>query len=388
MSNRNDSQHSNDPSAVGVSRRALLQGAVAGGAALAVSGFPAILGAQDKAGDKPLVVGTGAHTYEWVDNWAKLPEGKRFGNTHAVVETADGRIFVHSASPTGDATCVFDPDGKFIKSWGERFAPNAHGMDYRKEGGEEFLYLAPTGMHKVYKVTLDGEIAMEIDYPKEAKNAKGEPIYADAEVEKKDKDGNVSKSVKKGSDAYVPTFIALPPGSEDFYVADGYGASYVHRYNAKAEYVSTFGGKGSGEGQLNCPHGIWWDDRDPANPLVLVADRSNVRLQWFTPDGKFVRMVKDELRHPCHFDIRGKDVLIPDLHGRVTIFDKDDKLICHLGDNADPAKFRGKNNTPAGETRPGTFYTPHGAMWDAKGNAFVVEWLPYGRVTKLKKVDA
>ena len=111
----------------------------------------------------------------------------------------------------------------------------------------------------------------------------------------------------------MPTFIAFAAGQTgDFYVTDGYGSNYVHRYNTKGEYIQSWGGTGgkadSAEepGKLKCPHGIWCDTRDSANPMILVADRANVRLQWFTLDGKFVKMVKNEpgvdnLRHPCHF---------------------------------------------------------------------------------------
>src|SRR5204862_5296995 len=147
----------------------------------------------------------------------------------------------------------------------------------------------------------------ELRYPKDAKNAKGEPCYAD-------------------EGKFVPTFIAFGP-TGDFYVTDGYGSNYVHRYNIKGEYISTFGGTGNGEGQLKCPHGIWCDTRDAANPMIVVADRSNVRLQYFTLDCKYISMVKDELRQPCHFDQRNGELLIPDLFGRVTIFDKNNKLV-------------------------------------------------------------
>ena len=173
----------------------------------------------------------------------------------------------------------------------------------------------------------------------------------------------------------------------DFYVADGYGSHYVHRYNAKGEYQSTFGGQGKDAGQLKTPHGIHCDTRDPANPTIVVADRSNVRLQWFTLDGKFIKMVTDELRHPCHFDQQGTDLLVPDLMGRVTIFDKDNKLVTHLGDNPN-TKQRRNNKTPKEELVAGNFCTPHGAIWDRAGNSYVAEWLPYGRVTKLRKVSA
>ncbi len=356
-----------DPDGVELSRRAFVRASIVVGTAIA--GFPAILRAQDKAGTKPVVVGSGAHTYEWLDNWAKLPAGKQFGNTHAVVVTADKRVFIHNASPTGDATCIFDPDGKFIGSWGAQFAKGAHGMDLRSEAGTEFLYLAPTTMHKVFKTTLGGEVVMELDYPKPARDVKNGRMVPDYD----------------GPEHFVPTFIAVPANG-DFYVTDGYGSNYVHRYNAKGEYLQSWGGTGQAPGKLNCPHGIWCDTREE-EPTLVVADRANVRLQWFTLDGKLIKIVTEELRHPCHFDQREGDLLVPDLKGRVTLLDKDNRLIVHLGDNPDVSQ-RGNNGVKQSDTRPGVFCTPHSARFDSDGNIYVVEWLPYGRVTKLKKIDA
>jgi hypothetical protein len=346
------------------SRRSFLKAAAATGAAM-TAGVPNIF-ADDKAGAKPRIYGKGAHTYEVIDNWATHPN-KPWGNTHMVQEVADGRIFIHHTGP--ESVHVFDPDGKFMESWGADMTGAAHGMDIRTENGEEFLYFAPTGQHRVVKTNLKGEKVFELGVPTEAKNAQGEACYPDP-------------------NKYVPTFIAFAPGENaDFYVTDGYGLSYVHRYNHKGEYLSTFGGKGNGEGQLDCPHGIYCDTRDPANPTLLVADRSNHRLQWFTMDGKFIKLVTDELRDPCHFDQQGTDILIPDLQGRVTIFDKDNKLITHLGDNPIP-ELRRNHGTKKEQLVPGDFCTPHGAIWDRAGNIYVAEWLPYGRVTKLRKVSA
>ena len=348
----------------GPSRRSILKSAATG--VIAAAAGPMILTSKSMADTKTPVLGSGAHTYEVVPDWAKRPDDKPWGDTHMVQEVADGRIFVHHTGP--ESVHVYDADGKFVEAWGADMKGAAHGMDLRKEGSEEFLYFSPTGQHRVVKTNLKGEKVFELPFPDKAKNAEGKPCY-------------------DGPAKYVPTFIAFAPGDNgDFYVTDGYGSNYVHRYNIKGEYVSSFGGTGDGEGQLKCPHGIWCDTRDPSNPTILVADRSNVRLQWFTLDGKFIKMVKEELRHPCHFDQQGTDILIPDLHGRVTIFDKDNKLVCHLGDNADPAK-RGNHGVKPNELMPGQFVTPHGAIWDRAGNIYVAEWLPYGRVTKLKKVS-
>ncbi len=359
----------------GPSRRTVLKSAVAVTAASAAlaAGAPTILTAM-KLDSNSIVLGSGQHTYEVVPNWAKRPDSKPWGDTHMVQEVEDGRIFICHNGP--DSVHIYDPDGKFIESWGD-MKGSAHGMDLRKEGTEEFLYFAPTNQHKVFKTNLKGEKVFELGYPKEAKNSKGEPCYKDGQ-------GPDGKP-KRAEDFFVPTFIALAPNG-DFYVTDGYGSNYVHRYNIKGEYISTFGGTGNGEGQLACPHGIYCDTRDPANPTILVADRSNHRLQWFTLDGKFIKMVTDELRDPCHFDQRGTDILIPDLNGRVTIFDKNNKLVTHLGDNPDPAKRR-NHAVPKEQQVDGQFCTPHGAIWDKAGNIYVTEWLPYGRVTKLRRVS-
>ena len=179
-----------DPSTL--SRRQFVQ------AAAATLAFPAIVGATDKASTQPVRLGAGDHAYEWVDDWAKLPAGKKFGETHAVVETADGRILIHNQSPTGDATCVFDPEGKFITSWGKQFANGAHGMDLRVENGQEFLYLAPTTQHKVFKTTLAGEVVLELDYPKQARDVHDGKVVPDY----------------TGPRKFVPTFTAFAPGTD------------------------------------------------------------------------------------------------------------------------------------------------------------------------------
>ena len=57
---------------------------------------------------------------------------------------------------------VYDANGKFIEAWGGEMKGHAHGMDLRKEGGEEFLYFSPTGLHKVIKTNLKGEKVFEL----------------------------------------------------------------------------------------------------------------------------------------------------------------------------------------------------------------------------------
>jgi len=55
-----------------------------GCAAGTVVAGPTILGAQDKAGTKLPVTGTGEHTYEMAHDWGQLPATIKYGNTHGV----------------------------------------------------------------------------------------------------------------------------------------------------------------------------------------------------------------------------------------------------------------------------------------------------------------
>ncbi len=106
---------------------------------------------------------------------------------------------------------MFDANGKFIKSWGREFKGSAHGLHIRKEGSTEFLYLCDTKRALVVKTTLDGEEVFTLGYPKESK-----PY---------NKPGADGKPIK-----YSPTNLAIAPNG-DIYVGDGYGSSYVNRYN-------------------------------------------------------------------------------------------------------------------------------------------------------------
>lgn len=341
-----------------LSRRNFIKLGATASAALA-TGAP-FIHAEDKSGSKTPVLGSGKHQYEVIHDWAQLPNDIKFGNTHGVAEDSQGRIYikhtVHSSSPKADAVCVFDADGKFIKSWGADFRGGAHGMHLAQEGGDEVFYLCDTNRRKLVKTTLDGKVIWEKGCPTES-------------------------GKYENPDKYVPTNVATAPDGSLF-VADGYGSNFIHIYKADGTYVSTFGGTGNQPGQTACPHGLMVDTRGK-DPLLVVADRGNRRLQYFTLKGEHVKFVTDELRAPCHFDQMGTDLLIPDLESRVTLFDQDNKLIVHLGDGTHYNGIREKDRSAF---TPGKFVAPHGAAFDHSGNIFVAEWVEIGRVTKLKKI--
>ena len=135
---------------------------------------------------------------------------------------------------------------------------------------------------------------------------------------------------------------------------------------------------------MNNPHGNMVDLRDPAKPILLVADRGHGRIVRYTLDDKPIDIVEGT-RQPCHFYERKGEIVVPDLSGPVHILDKDNNVIVQLGDNPNVAQ-RAENKVKQADTVPGHFCCPHGATWDSHGNIFVAEWLPYGRFTKLQRL--
>lgn len=305
-----------------------------------------------------MMLGSGSHVYEVVEGWGRLPRGVQFGYTHGVVVDSQDRVYVHNQSK--DAVIIFDRDGNFLGSWGEEFAGGAHGMFLNQEGGAEFLYLADYKRHIVVKTTLEGDVIWTLGAPDLPE------VYGRREL-------------------YQPTDVAVAPNG-DFYVSDGYGQSWIHQYNADSKWIRSWGGVGSEHGKLNCPHGIWVDTRRPT-PVLLVADRGNFRIQSFSLDGKPLGFVTEELRYPCCFYQFGGEMYIPDLHGRVTIFDKDNKLITHLGDYPDVWERPGWPNLPVEERHLGKFVSPHAVCVDSWRDVYVVEWISDGRLTKLRHCD-
>src|SRR5690606_19206655 len=108
-----------------------------------------------------------------------------------------------------------------------------------EEQGVEYLWLTDQDSAEVVKTTLDGRTEMSLERP-------NHPVYA-------------------GGAKYVPTWVAVNEkrlgGNGDIWVADGYGSSYIHRYNERGDYLSSINGTQGAAGAFNCPHGIQFVSR-------------------------------------------------------------------------------------------------------------------------------
>ena len=70
---------------------------------------------------------------------------------------------------------------------------------------------------------------------------------------------------------------------------------------------------------------------------------------------------------------------------RVTLLDRQNKVLAHLGD-AGIDSWKAIRAGARDQFPVGKFVCPHGACFDHEGNIFVVEWVEVGRVTKLRRV--
>jgi DNA-binding beta-propeller fold protein YncE len=309
-------------------------------------------------------VGEGEHTYENVPNWCKLPSGTDAigASTHGgLVEDKDGNIyFTMEAGP--HAIYVYKPDGTMARAIDDPKLLGIHGLCINDENGEQFIYGAHLAGARAVKLKLDGTLVWEIPFEKFNESGK----YKD-----------------KGQ--FHPTAIAVAPDGSIF-VADGYGQNWVHKFDKDQKYLMSFGGpsKNAEEGKFATCHGLGIDKRGE-KPLLLVCDRANRRLQEFDFDGKFVKVIAQGLRLPCAPSFHGDHIAIAELEGRVTILDKDNKEVAHLGDNPNTKQWA-TNKVDPKDWKPGVFTAPHGMTYDHAGNLYVMDWNVSGRVSKFVQV--
>jgi len=272
-----------------------------------------------------MAFGSGRYAYEVEEGWGQLPEGWGFGWIPAVAVDSQDRVHVYSRSE--HPVVVFDREGQFLYSWGEEHLKDAHGIFI---DAADTIFCVERETHIVRTFTTEGELGMTLGTP-DVPGADGAPFN-------------------------LPTDLALGPNGEMF-ISDGYGNARVHKYSPDGELIMSWGKPGTGPGEFDLPHSVWVDGRN----RVLVADRSNNRIQLFTLDGEYIEEWGG-LAHPDTVYIDGDDIVyVAELDQRVSILTLDGEVISRWG-------------SERGSEVPGEFYAcPHGIWTDSHGDLYVSE---------------
>jgi hypothetical protein len=171
----------------------------------------------------------------------------------------------------------------------------------------------------------------------------------------------------------------------DIFVTDGYASDRVHRFNAKGEYLASFGGKAAPY-NFKTLHKIAIDTRfDP--PRLVGTDRANNRAVHLSLEGELIGEIATDLLMPAAAVVQGDFLAVGEIKGRVTIFDKENRVVARLGANSNPQEV-GTNKIEQAQWKPGVVNAPHGVAFSPAGDLFVSEYSVHGRVLKFAKAKA
>jgi len=208
---------------------------------------------------------TESKKWEVLPSWGQLPAGTTWGAASQVATTAEGQIIVFRRMVP--SFFVLNPDGTFVKSWGDVSYRLAHGVRVDRDG---FLWVTDNSDNFVQKFSADGKLLMTVG----KKGVAGDNMSQDA------------------FDGPADVFVA---SNGDFFVADGYRNSRVVQFSKDGKFIKIIGGtKGTGPGQFNLPHSVVIDSKG----RLIVADAENNRIQVFDANGKFLEEWKDFIAKP------------------------------------------------------------------------------------------
>jgi DNA-binding beta-propeller fold protein YncE len=207
--------------------------------------------------------------YRQGSSFAPLPDGRAWGSTAGVAVAPDGTIWAYDrcganscAGSSLDPIIAFSPDGKVLRHFGGGMFLMPHGLTVDDAGNVWVTDNAAKdgrGM-QVVKFGADGKVLMIL-----GKAGGGEPPDAFSQ----------------------PNAVAIAANG-DIFISQGHTArgdkSLVLVFSAQGKFIRSFGGKGSGPGELDMPHALAFDDKG----RLLVGDRNHNRIALFQPDGSYL----------------------------------------------------------------------------------------------------
>ena len=210
--------------------------------------------------------GEGTHTYELIQDWAKLPYGETFGVVSTVATDSQDRVYVLQRKDP--PVVVFDKGGNFLSSWGNGNINSPHGMTI----ANDVVYITDRDDSVAISFTLEGR-------PIQILGERG--FHSDT-----GQDTPGALVPRAAGPFNYPTEMAPGPNG-DIYVSDGYRNARIHRFSVDGDLINSWGEPGNGgPGQFQLPHSLLI----APDGKVYVCDRSNRRIQIFSAEGDYFSM--------------------------------------------------------------------------------------------------
>jgi len=238
---------------------------------------------------------------------------------------------------------VYSVDGEFLFAWGGEALSKPHHVHIDRQDN---VWIADIGLHVVRNFTPEGKLLLTLGTPNEP-----------------------------GEDAHHlnrPTGTTTTPEGEVF-ISDGYGNDRVVHFNAKGEFVKSWGKQGTKRGELSQPHAIAIDSKG----RLYVAERNNGRVQVFDQKGESLAEWRN-LINPWGIWITPKDEVV--VCGSTPARWDDRPNLGNPPRDAVVMKFDTTGRAleiwsfplvKAGAPEPGAVDWPHGIALDSKGNLYL-----------------
>ena len=283
-------------------------------------GLSAAAGAQVLDGPDPAQMEDAPDLgYRPVPHGLQIPDDLEMGAPSSVGWTSMNRILVFNRGP--NPLMEFEPDGTFVRSWGQGQYDRPHGMRIDSEG---HIWTTDVNADTVRKMNPEGEVLMTIT-PDDT------PLMNE------------------------PTDLAIGLEGEIFVlVGHGQGEPHVLKFDREGELLRSWGEQGTGPSQFDTPHSVVIDTEG----MVYVADRQNRRIQIFDRDGNYVK----EWAYkglPCGLYIHsdGTMYMVSGFAGEILKLDENGRAV---GANGQPGRGLGE----FGEAHYMTL-APNGDIWVA-----------------------
>lgn len=294
----------------------------------------------------PDVLGQGRFRYRLLPGWGRLDRAQvPVEDCHAITEDRAGQIVLLTNDKRNNVI-VYRKDGTFVSKREDRF-PAAHALEFRVDArGDELLWITDHQLSVISLVTPDG---------RELKRLEPGALAA--------RYPDITK--------YHATNVAVMKDG-DFFISDGYGSHFIHHFDPDWKYIESFGGAGTAPENLKQPHAVWVDTRKGREEL-LVCDRANALLKWFSTKGELLRTVAVPGTQPSNIaPMANGHIAIASLNAMILILDATDRVVSVIGGEA-PA-YDGNTLKPLAASATTPFIHPHDVYVDKTGAVYVAQW--------------